>query len=103
LIFQRQRTALIKAAGQFSRSDRDELARRKRWCKERTNVKWRSEIEQLAKKLESDLLGNRLYGKLLAAELENKRNLELETQDNAMFAKLTLLKCIILRHHVGLW
>jgi hypothetical protein len=33
---------------------------------------------------------------LVAAELENKETLELETQDNAMFAKLTLLKCIFL-------
>jgi hypothetical protein len=42
------------------------------------------------------LLGNSyIYGtKLLAAELENKETLELETQDNAMFAKLILLKCI---------
>jgi hypothetical protein len=46
LIFPKNRTALIKAAGRFSRPDRDELSVERETEKWLPNVKWKSEIEQ---------------------------------------------------------
>jgi hypothetical protein len=47
-----QRTALIKAAGRFSRPDRDELSVERETEKWLPNVKWKSEIEQPGRKQE---------------------------------------------------
>jgi hypothetical protein len=51
-----QRTALFIAAGQLSRPDRDELARRKKTESDCQTQKKKSKIEQLVKKLELDML-----------------------------------------------
>jgi hypothetical protein len=56
-----QRTALIRAAGQFSRPDRDELQRKKMARKQLSKME--NETEPLVKKQELDLLGvSYIYG-----------------------------------------
>jgi len=47
-----QRTALIKAAGKFSRPERDELSRRKKKENWLQNAKWKNETKLLERKLE---------------------------------------------------
>jgi hypothetical protein len=65
---------LIKAAGQFSRPDRDELARRKRWCKaNKRKMEARSNCSRNRIRFARE---SGIYGtKLLAAELEKKKAL----------------------------
>jgi hypothetical protein len=94
LIYQ-QRTALIRAAGQFSRPDRDELARRKKDGAKATKRKMENETEPLVKKQELDLLESAIFmaPKLLAAaELENKETLELETPRQCYVCKTDFTK-----------
>jgi hypothetical protein len=63
LIYPReQRTALIRAAGQFSRPDRELYAEKKDGAKA-TKRKMENETEPLVKKQELDLLGvSYIYG-----------------------------------------
>ena len=56
-----QRTALIKAAGQFSRPDRDELSRRKKTEKQLRNAKKKSKIERHVKKQEFVMLVKQVF------------------------------------------
>jgi hypothetical protein len=84
---------LIKAAGRFSRPDRDELPVERETEKWLPNVKWKSEIEQPE--------GNRncharevFHGaKTGFNDLALKEQQELETPRIATYVKRSLLKC----------
>ena len=91
-----QRTALIKAAGQFSRPDRDELARRKK-DGVKANKRKMEKRDRTARK-ETGIRFAResavfMAPKLLAAaELENKETLELETARQCYVCKTDFTK-----------
>jgi len=91
-----QRTALIKAAGQFSRPDRDELARRKK-DGVKANKRKMEKRDRTARK-ETGIRFAResavfMAPKLLAAaELENKETLELETPRQCYVCKIDFTK-----------
>ena len=91
-----QRTALIKAAGQFSRPDRDELTRRKK-DGVKANKRKMEKRDRTARK-ETGIRFAResavfMAPKLLAAaELENKETLELETPRQCYVCKIDFTK-----------
>src|SRR4030095_2539422 len=86
-----QRTALIKAAGQFSRPDREEFARRKKDGK--AGAKRKMEAKDKSARTENGIRSAReasvfVAPKLLAAfDLESKEELELETPRNCYVCK----------------
>jgi NAD(P)-dependent dehydrogenase (short-subunit alcohol dehydrogenase family) len=91
-----QRTALIRAAGQFSRPDRDELSRRKKDGAKATKRKMEKRDRTARKETgirfarESTVF---MAPKLLAAaELENKETLELETPRQCYVCKTDFTK-----------
>jgi len=91
-----QRTALIKAAGQFSRPDRDELARRKKDGK--LVAKRKKEKQDKTARKETGIRHAReasvfVAPRLLAFnELINKEQLELETPRNCYVCKTSFTK-----------
>ncbi|MCW2119850.1 SDR family oxidoreductase [Flavobacterium sp. 7A] len=91
-----QRTALIKAAGQFARPDRDELSRRKKDGAKAAKRKMEKR-DRTARK-ETGIRSAResaifMAPKLLAAaELENKETLELETPRQCYVCKTDFTK-----------
>src|SRR6476660_3845475 len=86
-----QRTALIKAAGQFSRPDREEFAKRKKDGK--AVAKRKQEAKDRTARRETGIRSAReasvfIAPKLLAAhDLSNKEELELETPRNCYVCK----------------
>jgi NAD(P)-dependent dehydrogenase (short-subunit alcohol dehydrogenase family) len=91
-----QRTALIKAAGQFSRPDREELARRKKDGK--AVAKRKQEKKDRTARKETGIRYAReasifVTPKLLAShELQHKEQLELETPRNCYVCKTEFTK-----------
>jgi len=91
-----QRTALIKAAGQFSRPDRDELSRRKKDAK--LAIKRKMEKKDKTARKETGIRSAReasifVAPKLLAAaDLISKEPLELETPRNCYVCKTPFTK-----------
>lgn len=91
-----QRTALIKAAGQFARPDRDELSRRKKDGK--LAAKRKMENRDRTARKETGIRHAReasvfIAPKLLAAaDLANKEQLELETPRNCYVCKTSFTK-----------
>ena len=91
-----QRTALIKAAGQFSRPDRDELARRKKDGK--LVAKRKKEKQDKTARKETGIRHAReasvfVAPKLMAPDaLINKEQLELETPRNCYVCKTSFTK-----------
>ncbi|SHG46246.1 short chain dehydrogenase [Flavobacterium segetis] len=91
-----QRTALLKAAGQFSRPDRDELSRRKKDGK--LVAKRKKEKQDKTARKETGIRYAReasifVAPKLLAfTELNSKEQLELETPRNCYVCKIPLTR-----------